>query len=70
MPTREDMLRDHTHKDLSEDVERRVFYTLTDKEKMQAHRTAKAVTLVIALLQKKNLLSEDELDDLLLDCAM
>ena len=68
MADRDEILRDQTYKGQCDGDDRRIFYTLTDKKEMTTHRIAKAVTLVLVHLQKKNLLDEDELDELLLDC--
>lgn len=70
MPKLEDVLREQTYKEEGMEVEQRVFYTLHDGEKhnLQAHRNSKAIALVISILHQKNMLTEEELDDLLLGC--
>jgi hypothetical protein len=69
MPTKEDVLEQETHKGDVEEVGCRVFYTLTGKAEFQAHRTAKAVSLLIEHLHQKGLLDDEELDELLLNCV-
>jgi hypothetical protein len=67
MPNRDDVLRNETFKGEVEDVERRVFYTLDKNKSLQGHRNSKAVALIIAHLQKSELMTEEELDELLLE---
>lgn len=67
MANREDVLRDQTYKDDVDEVEKRVFYTLTGKDSLQAHRVAKTLALVVELLRRRNLITDEEVDELLLD---
>jgi hypothetical protein len=67
MPNREDIRRDQTFKDQCDDDGRRVYYTLTDERGDKQHRIAKAVSLLVTHLQSKNLIDDDELDELLLN---
>lgn len=66
MPTLEDVLREKTFKDV-EEVERRVFYTLTQDKDLTAHRNSKLLSLIVARLRKTNALSEKEMDELLFE---
>ena len=66
--TREDVLREETHKGDVDELDRRVFYTLT-KKGFEVHRTAKAVASLVALLHEKEMLSEDEVDEFLFNCV-
>lgn len=68
-PVREMLLRRDTHKGDVDEVGRRVYYTLTEKTGTSGHRTAKCLSLLIELMHKKGLLSEQELDDLLLEAT-
>lgn len=70
MPNRDDILYEETFKDQCEDVEHRIYYTLSQgkNEKLKTHRLQKLVILLVAHLQAKELLSDDELDEMLLDC--
>jgi hypothetical protein len=69
MPNREDVLRERTHKDDGTDLAQRVFYTLQDNKQFQAHRNSKAIALLIQHLRKVGALSDDEIDEILLDCV-
>ena len=72
MPTREDMLAKQTHKEEGTDVGRRIFYTLSeDREKtrdmMQVHRNSKAIAMLFKTLLEAGTITEDQLDDILLE---
>lgn len=67
MPTREEVLYEKTYKNQVDDLERRVFYTLTNDEKLTVHRTVKAVALLVKILKDKQLLTEEEIDKFLLE---
>lgn len=67
MPNREDLLREKTHKDQCEDDIRRVFYTLNDGQDLQAHRNSKLLARLVGHLLEREHLTQDELDDILLD---
>lgn len=73
MPTMEEFLVKETYKEQGLDVAQRVFYTLIGeegnphREKLQAHRTAKAVALLFKTLSEIGSLTEKRLDDILLD---
>lgn len=66
MPTMEDVLREKTFKDV-EQVEKRVFYTLTQDKELIGHRNSKLLSLVVAHFNKANALSDKELDELLFE---
>lgn len=73
MPTREEVLAKFTHKEDGLDVEKRVFYTLIgepnepNREKRQADRNSKAIAHLFKLLRERGTLTEDQLDDILLE---
>lgn len=58
---------------------RRVYYTLTDASvrpggsgdpKLQAHRNTKAIAQLVNHLHQQGILSDDAIDEILLDCVM
>lgn len=67
MPNREDILRDKAYKDQCDDDIRRVFYTLSDAKDVQTYRNSKLLALLVDHLLKRELLTQDELDEILLD---
>ena len=67
MPNREHILYEKTYKGQVDELEKRVFYTPTGEEKLSAHRVAKAVALLVKALSDKKLLTDDEIDALLLE---
>ena len=74
MPKKEDVLRDETFKGDVDEVKRRVFYTLTKTEESQpqmkeslARRNSKAIALIVEILHAKEIINDDELDELLLE---
>jgi hypothetical protein len=67
MPNREDLLYEKTYRGQVDELEKRIYYTLTSEERLQAHRVAKALALVIKLLHDKNVLTDNQIDDLLLE---
>lgn len=76
MPNRDDVLRLKTFKDGGVDLDTRIYYTLSlsgdrtlqeeSKDKVNIHRTTRAVAAVMAHLHAKGLLSEEEIDEILL----
>jgi hypothetical protein len=68
MPTKEEELKEKTFKDVDE-LEKRIFYTLTDKKSVEVHRIAKSVSLLVKALHDKDILSEKEIDELLFECV-
>jgi len=66
MPDRATILREKTHKGL--EIDRRVFYTLSEDKAFQAHRNTKALALLIQHLYDQGLMSEEQVDELLFDC--
>lgn len=68
MPTKLDILREQTHKDDGVETGRRVFYTLTDDEKLAAHRQAKLLGLLVQLLEDRGVINETDIDELLFEC--
>ena len=69
MPQREDVLREKTFKGEFEDVAHRVFHTLTAQKEFEQLRTMHVLSSLIELLTDKGVLTEAELDDLLLKCT-
>lgn len=65
---KEDILRENTYKDQGVDLTRRVFYTLQDDKGLQVHRNTKAIALLVNHVREKNLISDEEIDELLFDC--
>jgi len=66
MPEPKDVLRERTFKGEYEDVAHRVYHTLSDKKELQEHRTMHVLAGLIDLLIEKGMISESELDNLLL----
>ena len=77
MPTRDEVLQKQTFKEDHMELEQRVFYTLInhkngeiihfDEKDIQIHRIIKAVAFIMKLLKERDLLNDDEIDELLLD---
>jgi hypothetical protein len=77
MPDREELLQELTFKGQCENNCRRVYYTLTTspddyskatKDQMTQHRVANVLSGLIEKLVAKNVLTESELDQILLAC--
>lgn len=66
MPNREDILRDETFKGEVEGIDTRMYYTLSKKPKSQEYRNSKAIASLISVLHGKRIMTDTELDDLLL----
>jgi ABC-type uncharacterized transport system substrate-binding protein len=68
---REEVLAKKTHKQDGVDVARRVFYTLKGEEpedwQTRAHRNSKAIAMLIKNLSELGILTEDRIDDILLE---
>ncbi len=56
----------NTHKDEGLSTAERIFSTITDVKGSETDRTAKLVSLVVARLVESGKLTEEELDDMLL----
>ncbi|MGP8269711.1 MAG: hypothetical protein ACLQLH_06560 [Terracidiphilus sp.] len=73
MPTKEEALAERTYKQEGFEVEKRVFYTLhgegksPQRDELQNHRNSKAIGLLFKTLLEKGLLTEEQLDEILLD---
>ena len=65
MATKEDILNEKTNRDLP--VAERIYYTLTDNEKINAKQTAKTLGLLIENLVNKGILSGEDIDDMLFE---
>jgi len=66
MPTREERLRDFTHKDDGLTVARRIESTLTEDESRTAARTAKAFSVLGERLHRLGVITDEALDEILL----
>ena len=73
MPTKEEALAERTYKQEGFEVEKRVFYTLhaegksPQRDELQNHRNSKAIGMLFKVLMEKGLLTEEQLDEILLD---
>lgn len=67
MATREQELRDKTFKDQGMSASERVLTMLLPDTRYTDARNSKLLALLITHLTKKGLISEEELDDILLD---
>jgi hypothetical protein len=65
MATKEDILNEKTNRD--HPVAQRIYYTLTDNEKINAKQTAKTLGLLIENLVNKGILSGEDIDDILFE---
>jgi hypothetical protein len=65
MATKEDILNEKTNRD--HPVAQRIYYTLTDNEKIHAKQTAKTLGLLIENLVNKGILSGEDIDDMLFE---
>ena len=68
MPTKVEVLKTETYKDDEDELEARIYYTLMDKKEIQIHRISKFVSLTVKMLHEKEILNDDEIDELLFDC--
>lgn len=68
---REEVLTKRTHKQDGLGVAQRVYYTLKGEEpedwKSRAHRNSKAIAMLIKNLSELGILTEDGIDDILLE---
>jgi hypothetical protein len=73
VPTKEEALAERTYKQDGLEIEKRVFYTLCGEGKSpqhgesQNHRNSKAIALLFKVLLDKRLLTEEQLDEILLE---
>ena len=67
MPTIEEVLQKETFKEIGIPVEKRVFYTLRKDPKHTELYQSKLLALLTAKLVEQELITEDELDELLLE---
>jgi hypothetical protein len=67
MPDRATILREKTFEDCEPDA--RTFYTLSDVPASQVHRNTKAIALLVKHLTDRGLMTKEELDELLFECA-
>ena len=64
MPSKEEILIERTYKNLP--VAQRILYTLTEDEVIKVNQTAKTVGLLVETLVNKGVLSEGDVDHMLL----
>jgi hypothetical protein len=75
MPTKEEALAERTYKQEGFEVEKRVFYTLhaegesPQRDELQNHRNSKAIGMLFKVLMERGLLTEEQLDEILLDVS-
>jgi hypothetical protein len=73
MPTINEALAERTYKQEGFEVEKRVFYTLhgegnsPQRDELQNHRNSKAISLLFKLLLEKQMLTEEQFDEILLE---
>lgn len=73
MPTKDEALTERTYKQDGLEVEKRIFYTLhgegksPQRDELQNHRNSKAIALLFKTLLEKRLLTEEQLDEILLE---
>ena len=73
MPTKEEILAERTFSGQGLEIEKRVFYTLDGDrssphaETLQNHRNSKAIALLFKTLIEAGTLTEDQLDEILLE---
>ena len=73
MPTNEEALAERTYKQDGLEVEKRIFYTLhgegksPQRDELQNHRNSKAIAMLFKVLLEKGLLTEEQLDEILLE---
>jgi hypothetical protein len=77
MPTKEEHLAKYTYKEDGLEVEKRIFYTLIGEdnapltpEKLRAYRNSKAIAQLFKVLVENGTVSDDQLDDILLEVAL
>jgi hypothetical protein len=69
MPNRDDILSEKTFKDGMDTMGQRVYYTCTQNadRHLRLHRTTKLLSVLIERLHQDGVLSDEAIDDLLLD---
>jgi hypothetical protein len=73
MPTKENALAERAYKQDGLEVEKRIFYTLhgegksLQRDELQNHRNSKAIALLFKMLLDKRFMTEEQLDEILLD---
>ena len=65
MPSKEETLIERTYKNLQ--VAQRILYTLTEDDVIKVDQTAKTVGLLVATLVRKSILSEEDVDHILIE---
>jgi hypothetical protein len=71
VPTRDEHLAKLTHKEDGVPMEKRVFYTLTDapSESLVTLRNSRLIGLLVKTLIDEGTLTEDQLDEILLEVS-
>jgi hypothetical protein len=70
MPNKEDILREKTFKGDVDELEKRIFYTLTDEKQLEIGRLCKAYSILLKMLHEKNILTNEEIDEILFETVM
>jgi len=65
MPSKEETLIERTYKNFP--VAQRILYTLTEDDVIKVDQTAKTVGLLVATLVRKSILSEEDVDHILIE---
>lgn len=75
MPNRDDILRDETYKGEVDELDKRIYYTLTMKPgtgrqgelpvESRIHRTAHLLSQLVTNLHDQGILDDDDIDDML-----
>ena len=69
MPTLENMLIEQTFKGVYLDISERTFRTLNDIDSLEPKRTSKLLSELVKNLHQKGILSDDDIDSLLLEAT-
>lgn len=69
MASRDELLREKTHKDDGLSIRERVFYTLNDGKESQPECNSKAIALLVELLAERGIVLPEKLDEMLLELA-
>ena len=65
----EEWLAKETFKEDGLELEKRVFYTLTNSKPIQADRTAKALSLLVKHLRDSNVINDADIDRVLFEAT-
>lgn len=67
MPTREELLDKITYKSDGLELDKRIYYCLTESKDLHNHRNSKFLSILTRTLIDKGILQEDEIDNILLE---